>query len=89
MFSGDWEIDMTYTATDSEGWSYGINFEYIMSNYRRSQSCTSPQGRTTRRRRWIRKMKKISGEDGMHSPERTETMSTFQRETEYEKCQDR
>ena len=48
VFDGKWELDKQYTDTDSEGWSYGINFEYIMSNYRRGKSTTSSSGRVAR-----------------------------------------
>lgn len=66
-FDGDWQMDCKYTDTDSDGFCYGINFEYIMSNYRRAKSNSSNvRGRVVRRRRWIRFMTRA---DGDPSPE--------------------
>ena len=86
-FDGDWSIDTKYTSTDADGFSYGINFEYIMSNYRRSKSNSShTSGRSVRRRRWIRTLKKV---DVDPSPKTTKKfVASFDRAEEYMKTPD-
>jgi hypothetical protein len=54
--NGGWKLDMTYTETDENGWSYGIDFDFIMSNYKKKKSTISPIGRFCRRRRWYRRV---------------------------------
>lgn len=49
-----WKLDKQYTQTDNDGWSYGIHFTYILSNYLKGKSTTSGVGRATRRRKWTR-----------------------------------
>lgn len=52
--NGGWKIDMTYTDTDDAGWSYGIDFDFIMTNLKKGKSTTNRYGRFCRRRRWYR-----------------------------------
>jgi hypothetical protein len=49
-----WVTDKTYTQVDSEGWCYGISFEYIMSNLKNKSSTTQHSGRVVRRKRLTR-----------------------------------
>jgi hypothetical protein len=56
----DWKIDTSYTNTDEGGWVYGIDFTWIMSNLQKGKSTTSSVGRSARRRKFIRQMRKIN-----------------------------
>lgn len=56
----DWKIDTTYTNTDEAGWVYGIDFTWIMSNLQKGRSTTSSVGRSVRRRKFTRRMRKIN-----------------------------
>ncbi len=39
-----WQVDKSYTHTDEQGWSYGVDFGTIMSNYRKGKSSSEPFG---------------------------------------------
>lgn len=52
-----WRVDRAYTQMDDEGWSYGLDFSWIMSNYKNQCSVTSSKLKPYRRRKWIRKIK--------------------------------
>lgn len=55
----DWKVDTDYTNTDPEGWVYGIDFTWIMANLKKGRSTTSSMGRSVRRRKYIRRMRKV------------------------------
>lgn len=54
-WSSNWCFDKAYTATDENGWSYGITFGKILSNYKQGKSHTKPPNMMARRRKWVRK----------------------------------
>lgn len=55
-WQGDWELDTHYTQTDADGWSYALNYEYLVWNCQRSRSCAVPQiTQHSRRRKWVRR----------------------------------
>jgi hypothetical protein len=56
----DWQIDRNYTNTDGGGWVYGIDFTWIRSNLAKGESTTSSSGRSARRRKFVRRMKKVN-----------------------------
>jgi hypothetical protein len=58
-----WKIDTKYTQTDYDGWSYAIDWNWLMNNFKGGNSCVSSIGRQVRRRRWVRKACKITDSD--------------------------
>ena len=57
-WDGEWVIDMDYTDTDVDGWSYGREYIDIMNRYKWKCSSTSPGLLTCcRRRKWNRKLR--------------------------------
>jgi hypothetical protein len=53
---GKWEIDKVYTQTDMDGWSYGVTFSKLLSNFKRGKSYAKPINAYARRRKWVRKL---------------------------------
>lgn len=76
----DWAVDTTYTNTDSEGWVYGIDFTWIMANLKKGRSTTSSMGRSVRRRKHIRRMRKV-GKSITHLSEDTAMKVASERQT--------
>ena len=85
IWSDDWAIDRTYTQQDKDGFSYGVNFEYIMANFRKGRSTTQSHARVTRRRKWVRHAKRAPEITGRKGLERLSTlnMNDFRRHEEY------
>jgi len=52
----DWQIDMTHTQVDSQGWQYAKNFDENDKNWHIAP--LSNNGNWVRRRRWVRIMKR-------------------------------
>ena len=92
VWEGDWMIDRNYTAQDTHGWSYGMNFDFVMSNMRKNCSNTVSHGRVVRRRKWVRKAKLSSTDDANLSFSRMTSVCSqvfLQRHEEYAKTPDR
>ena len=51
----DWKLDLSHTQTDSEGWSYAVSYEFLVSNCEKGTSITAPNLlQNSRRRKWRR-----------------------------------
>merc|ERR1712072_21748 len=53
-FRSKFKVDKEYTNCDEDGWSYGIDFWQLSSNYTAGGSVASPMGCSVRRRKWVR-----------------------------------
>ncbi len=50
-FDSSWWTVCTYTQCDSDGWSDGVDFSHVMSNFKKSSSNTDARLPSMRRRR--------------------------------------
>ena len=50
----DWEVDLNYTNTDNDGWSYGFTWSELLLNCKNNTSVIRKGHNITRRRKWIR-----------------------------------
>lgn len=60
VWIGTWEIDMSQSRIDAEGWQYARSFDETEEMWTEAPSSTT--GRYVRRRRWIRIMKRVLDE---------------------------
>jgi hypothetical protein len=49
-----WSVEKDPTQTDENGWSYAVDFAFMMSRYKKRESSPSPDNCSVRRRRWGR-----------------------------------
>lgn len=49
-----WSVEKDSTQTDENGWSYAVDFSFMMSRYKKRDSSPSPDNCAVRRRRWGR-----------------------------------
>ena len=88
QYETSWQIDKEYTATDDDGFCYGLDFMDVMSKLRKNQSRGRKRGRYfVRRRKWKRvavKVEVLESDEGMasqsnnktvHSPSRRQSIS--------------
>lgn len=53
-----WSVDLGYTHTDSNGWSYANSFDQLRDNLKHNDSNSEAMGKQCRRKRWFREARK-------------------------------